>query len=66
VHPIVQGGDHIPGVVAVLGANHDRIHHPEQGCRILEVPHAETLRGLFAAVLVYVGDADEICFVEVP
>jgi len=65
VHAALQSRDHIPGVVFVLGADHDRIHRPEQGVRIIEKPHAETLRGLLAAVRVSVGDPDEICFVEI-
>ena len=65
MHAAAQGGDHIPGVVLVLGADHHRIDRPEQGVGVLEVPHAETLRRLPATVLVRVDEADEIRFVKV-
>src|SRR5215211_7527530 len=64
VRSMLEGRDHIPRVVAVLGADYHRVYGLEETPRVVEVADAEPLRCLTTAGAIVVHDAHEVGGVE--
>jgi hypothetical protein len=64
VHTVFERRYRIPGMVAVLGANHHGVHRLEQPLRVLKETNAEPAGSLRAARSVVVRYPDEVGGVE--